>query len=78
MDIFTLGGAQSHDRGTVSGTETYDIHKWWWREEMPSEKEYEEAFRNLEDHDNKVDLTDTQNQSDHWLILFWGNCYQGP
>lgn len=54
--IFTLGGAQSHDRGTVTGTEKRDIHKWWWREELPSENEYEKAFRNLEAHGNEVDV----------------------
>lgn len=53
--IFTLGGAQSHDRGTVTGTEKKDIHKIWWREELPSKNEYDEALKNLSRYDNQVD-----------------------
>jgi hypothetical protein len=55
IDIFTFGGAQSHDRGTVTGTGKRDIHKIWWREELPSRKEYDEALKNLRKHGNKVD-----------------------
>lgn len=56
VSIFTLGGALSQDRGPVTGTEKRDIHKIWWREELPSEKEYDEALKNLSRHGNKVDF----------------------
>ncbi len=30
-------------------------HLSWWKEELPSDEEYEEARKNLEEHNNKVD-----------------------
>jgi len=53
--FFTMGGAESHDRGYATGTEKQDAHKIWWKEEIPSEREWKEAFANLKKHGNKVD-----------------------
>ena len=53
---FCMGGAQSTDRGTVTGTEEEDIHKCWWPQEIPSAEEWDRAFRNLETYHNKVDF----------------------
>ena len=50
LSIFTMGGATSIDK--YCRTEGRD----WWPQEMPSNKEYEEAFQNLDRCDNKVDL----------------------
>ena len=50
LSIFTMGGATSIDKYCrVEGVD-------WWPQEMPSNEEYDEAFRNLDAHDNKVDL----------------------
>lgn len=53
--IFTMGGAMSTDRGTATGTELYDIHKWWWPEEIPSSVEWNYAYDNLNKVNWKVD-----------------------
>ena len=47
--IFTFGGAKSVDRGYGKST------MWWWKEELPSLPEMDEALRNLKRHDNVVD-----------------------
>lgn len=48
--IFTMGGAESHDKEwRIAG-------RSWWKEEMPSADEYEEAIRNLDRVNNRVDL----------------------
>ena len=54
--IFTFGGAQSTDRGTYTHTEWQDIHRCWWPQEIPSEKERAWAHKNLEANGNKVDF----------------------
>lgn len=46
---FTFGGGASMDRGMRK------IHVSWWPQEMPSEAETEEGFRNLEAHHWHVD-----------------------
>lgn len=48
--IFTMGGATSIDK--YHRTEGLD----WWPQEIPTMEEFEEGFRNLEAHNNKVDL----------------------
>ena len=65
--FFTMGGASSHDK------EYREEGKTWWKEEMPSEEEYEEALRNLKKHDYKVDYVithcmpdDIQDKIAHW------------
>ena len=51
--FFALGGAESHDRGfRVAG-------KSWWKEELPSQEELDEATRNLENADFDVDFVIT-------------------
>ena len=54
--ILSFGGAQSHDRGIATGTEKKDAHKWWWKEELPTRKEYDQAHRNLKRRNNTVDF----------------------
>lgn len=53
--FFTFGGAQSHDRGTVTGTEDRDRGIIWWDEELASQNEIDEALENLDKYDFKVD-----------------------
>lgn len=52
---FTMGGAESHERGPATGTEKRDAHRIWWKEEIPLKKEWAEAERNLKKHNNIVD-----------------------
>lgn len=47
--FFTFGGADSIDK--YMRTE----HLSWWKEEIPSEEEFEEAKNNLLEYNNKVD-----------------------
>lgn len=47
--IFTFGGASSYDK------EYRKEGKSWWKEEMPDEKDYDTARKNLEAHNHKVD-----------------------
>ena len=47
--FFTMGGAESHDRGIATGTEKIDTHKTWWKEERPYKKEWVEAESNLKE-----------------------------
>lgn len=53
--IFTMGGARSHDHGPATGTEKRDAHIIWWKDELPLQKEYTEALKNLRAQNNKVD-----------------------
>ena len=53
---FCMGGAMSTDRGTATGTQDYDIHKWWWPQEIPSSAEWENAYNHLDEVDWKVDF----------------------
>ena len=48
--FFAMGGASSHD--IKFRTENIS----WWKDELPNDKEYENAFKNLEKHNNKVDF----------------------
>ena len=47
--IFTMGGAYSIDK--YMRKEGYS----WWKEELPSNTEYREAIKNLEEHNKQVD-----------------------
>lgn len=47
--FFTFGGAESTDKAHRKK----DIS--WWEREMPSAEEYDEAYKNLQEHGNKVD-----------------------
>ena len=53
---FCMGGAMSTDRGYATGTEKFDIHKWWWPQEIPSSAEWENAYNHLDKVDWKVDF----------------------
>jgi predicted phosphodiesterase len=47
--FFAMGGASSHDKPwRIEGQS-------WWKEELPSDSEYENAMNNLKKHDYKVD-----------------------
>lgn len=48
--FFTMGGAESTDKEYRMEGES------WWAREMPSDKEYEEALRNLEKVNFEVDI----------------------
>lgn len=48
--FFAMGGASSHD--IEFRTENIS----WWKDELPNDKEYENAFKNLEKHNNKIDF----------------------
>lgn len=51
--IFTMGGASSHDKETrVQGIS-------WWPQELPSYREENEGFRNLDKHNWEVDFVFT-------------------
>ncbi|MDU2065921.1 MAG: metallophosphoesterase [Sporomusaceae bacterium] len=47
--FFTFGGATSSDK------EFRKENKSWWSQEVPTEKEFQEAIENLKQHDMKVD-----------------------
>lgn len=53
--ILTFGGAQSTDRGTITHSEDFDEHRFWWRQEIPSTREFNHAMDNLKKHDYRVD-----------------------
>ena len=57
--IFTMGGASSHDKEIRTDRET------WWKEELPSNEEYEEEFKNLEKNNYKVDYVITHCMPDN-------------
>lgn len=59
--FFTMGGADSIDKQwRVEGLT-------WWRREMPSWEEYNEALDNLVEHNNKVDYIITHAAPDNIL-----------
>lgn len=64
--IFTMGGAYSVDRGWRKLGVSY------WEEEIPNDKEMEEARRNLERYNYEVDyiITHTVPSSVKWLMGF--------
>lgn len=47
--IFSFGGAYSIDRYMRTK------HVSWWKQEIPCDEEYDEAIKNLESHNHKVD-----------------------
>jgi hypothetical protein len=42
----------------------------WWPEELPDDKEYDEAWINLEKHDNKVDVIVSHAAPEETMRLF--------
>lgn len=71
--IFTFGGARSTDRGDVLGEEQAkaDIGKYWWREELPSQEEINNAINNLEKNDFKVDYILTHTLPNNLLMMLY-------
>lgn len=65
--FFTMGGASSHDKEYRK--EGYS----WWKEELPSMEEYNEALENLGKHDYKVDYVITHCMPDNvqHKIAYW-------
>lgn len=59
--LFTFGGALSQDK--ESRTEGIS----WWKEEMPTYEEFDEAIRNLNRYRNKVDYVITHSCSERVL-----------
>lgn len=55
--FFTMGGAESHDRPHFEG-------KGWWELELPTDKEYDEAIKNLDKVNWKVDYIITHSAPD--------------
>lgn len=51
--IFTFGGAPSHD------VEYRTEHQTWWKDELPTQKEIEHAYKTLEKHNWNVDYVIT-------------------
>ena len=61
--IFTLGGAESHDK-------QYRVNRVsWWREEIPDQQQIEEARRNLDRHNWKVDYVITHSCDTYSLYV---------
>lgn len=57
--FFVMGGATSVDK--MFRTE----HETWWRQEEPSEKEFQAALENLDRHNRKVDFILTHTIPEH-------------
>jgi len=62
--IFSMGGAYSIDKMYR------EPGKSWWPQEMPSEEEYDEARRNLEKADFKVDYIITHTLPEDSMSIF--------
>jgi hypothetical protein len=67
MKFFTMGGASSHDKEYRKEGET------WWKEELPSQEEYDEALKNLDAHNWEVDYVVTHCMSDNiqHKLAYW-------
>lgn len=76
--IFTMGGARSHDRGPATGTEKRDVHIIWWKDELPLQKEYTEALKNLRAQNNKVDYIVTHEAPADYLYREGYSAYELP
>lgn len=61
--FFTMGGAKSHDKHCRKEGVS------WWAEELPNDLEYEEANRNLELNDWKVDYVITHCASNRIITM---------
>lgn len=64
INVFTMGGAYSIDKMFRQEG------KSWWPEEMPSEEEYDEARRNLERVNYKVDYIITHTLPEDSMSIF--------
>ena len=63
LTFFTFGGGYSIDKA-MRVTDADDKRVNWWKEEMPTQEEYDEGKRNLEKHNWAVDyiITHTLNK----------------
>lgn len=66
--IFTFGGAQSIDRGYMTGTSEIDEGVIWWTEELPELTEMDEGRENLSKNDWKVDFVITHDLPQKELV----------
>ena len=57
--IFAFGGGYSIDKAERKAKEALGKPKQWWKEEMPTKEEYENAIKNLNDCQWKVDYVFT-------------------
>lgn len=73
--IFTFGGAQSTDRGTIKHNEELCINKWWWAQEIPTENEVLYALDNLQNYNNKVDYIITHDCPLRYKNLLYSTVY---
>lgn len=67
INLFVMGGAYSIDKAYREEGKT------WWPQEMPSEEEYEEARRNLERVNYKVDYIVTHTLPEDSMNIFHPN-----
>lgn len=68
--IFVMGGASSHDK------EHRKEGISWWKEELPSESEYDEAINNLTKHDWNIDYIVTHCAPDSIQDILSNKYYQ--
>ena len=64
--IFTMGGAQSTDKAYRKEGVS------WWARELPSDSEYDEAIRNLQAHDFKVNCIVTHCAPEDYVYNYTG------
>ena len=62
--IFTFGGAYSIDKAFR------EEGKSWWPQEMPSEEEYDQAWKNLQDHGWRGDYILTHAAPEETMCIF--------
>lgn len=67
--LFTFGGARSTDRGPATGSAEYDQGFSWWKEELPSMAEMDNARANLEKVNYNVDIVITHALPNRVLAL---------
>ena len=66
--FFTFGGAKSTDRGEATGTAEEDVGKVWWTQELPFQYEIDNAAKNLEKNNYKVDYILTHTLPNNLLL----------
>lgn len=58
--IFVMGGAESHDKMILKNGK-----QSWWNEEIPSDKEFNRGFKELEKVNSTVDIVISHDCPDH-------------
>ena len=66
--LFVDGNHECHPR-----LNAFPVEKTWWEEELPSNEEYEEAFKNLEKNNYEVDYVVTHCMPDNiqYRLVSW-------